>query len=180
MQTFVQFFSKLVAPHLPPLMAQAWHLFLASQPVYQHHVINSTPDLGADQVLCCCCFCCSPRLDCVVLLSYSNSLGVFHGIFGVVEMLRCLLSVLSYCMVRCPMAVVHLPSLGRHNPSNETVCGHFIARFVLPETWQMQHAGWTDCQLAACIRQHSLVAVLEFITPTWSMSALSSCRVPAA
>ncbi|KAL3142974.1 hypothetical protein ABBQ38_003256 [Trebouxia sp. C0009 RCD-2024] len=48
-QTFVQFFSKLVAPHLPPLMAQAWHLFLASQPVYQHLVINNTPDLDADQ-----------------------------------------------------------------------------------------------------------------------------------
>lgn len=51
MQTFVQFFSKLVAPHLPPLMAQAWHLFLASQSVYQQHVINNTPDLDADQVL---------------------------------------------------------------------------------------------------------------------------------
>ena len=50
MQTFVQFFSKLVAPHLPPLMAQAWHLFLASQPVYQHLVIDNTPDLDADQV----------------------------------------------------------------------------------------------------------------------------------
>lgn len=48
-QTFVQFFSKLVAPHLPPLMAQAWHLFLASQPVYQHLVINNTPDLESDQ-----------------------------------------------------------------------------------------------------------------------------------
>ncbi|KAL3138300.1 hypothetical protein ABBQ32_006113 [Trebouxia sp. C0010 RCD-2024] len=48
-QTFVQFFSKLVAPHLPPLMAQAWHLFLASQPVYQHLVINNTPDLETDQ-----------------------------------------------------------------------------------------------------------------------------------
>ena len=32
-------------------MAQAWHLFLASQPVYQHLVINNTPDLDTDQVL---------------------------------------------------------------------------------------------------------------------------------
>ena len=50
-QTFVQFFSRLVGPHLPPLMAQAWHLFLASQPLYQHLVINNIPDIETDQVL---------------------------------------------------------------------------------------------------------------------------------
>ncbi|KAL0051329.1 hypothetical protein WJX82_005781 [Trebouxia sp. C0006] len=48
-QTFVQFFSKLVGPYLPPLMAQAWQLFVGSQPVYQHLVINNAPDLDADQ-----------------------------------------------------------------------------------------------------------------------------------
>ena len=63
---------------------------------------------------------------------------------------------------------------------HETVCDHFIARFVLPETRQMQHAGWTDRQLAACVGQHNLVAILEFLIPTWGMSALSSCRVAAA
>lgn len=52
LQTFVQFFSKLVAPHLPPLMAQAWQLFVGSQSVYQHLVINNSPDLDADQVHC--------------------------------------------------------------------------------------------------------------------------------
>ena len=49
-QTFVQFFSKLVGPYLPPLMAQAWQLFVGSQPVYQHLVIDNAPDLDADQV----------------------------------------------------------------------------------------------------------------------------------
>ena len=53
-QTFVQFFSKLVGPYLPPLMAQAWQLFVGSQPVYQHLVINNAPDLDADQVLTQC------------------------------------------------------------------------------------------------------------------------------
>jgi len=53
-QTFVQFFSKLVGPYLPPLMAQAWQLFVGSQPVYQHLVINNAPDLDADQVFIQC------------------------------------------------------------------------------------------------------------------------------
>ncbi len=53
-QTFVQFFSKLVGPYLPPLMAQAWQLFVGSQPVYQHLVINNAPDLDADQVFTYC------------------------------------------------------------------------------------------------------------------------------
>lgn len=48
-QTFVQFFSRLIGPHLPPIMAQAWQLFVASLPVYQDLVINSTPDLDAEQ-----------------------------------------------------------------------------------------------------------------------------------
>lgn len=53
-QTFVQFFSKLVGPYLPPLMAQAWQLFVGSQPIYQHLVINNAPDLDADQVFTQC------------------------------------------------------------------------------------------------------------------------------
>ena len=63
-QTFVQFFSKLVAPHLPPLMAQAWQLFVGSLPIYQHLVINNSPDLEGDQVIACrCCSkCCAPNL----------------------------------------------------------------------------------------------------------------------
>jgi len=55
-QTFVQFFSKLVGPYLPPLMAQAWQLFVGSQPVYQHLVINNAPELDADQVFTQCLF----------------------------------------------------------------------------------------------------------------------------
>ena len=54
-QALVQFFSKLVGPHLPPFMAQAWHLFLASQPLYQQLVINSAPDLDSGQVAALLC-----------------------------------------------------------------------------------------------------------------------------
>ena len=48
-QIFVQYFSKIVGPHLPSIMAQAWQLFVTSLPVYQELVISNIPDVDAEQ-----------------------------------------------------------------------------------------------------------------------------------
>lgn len=49
-QACVQYMGKLVGPHLQPLMAQAWQLFLNSQPLYQHLVINNSSDSDLQEV----------------------------------------------------------------------------------------------------------------------------------
>ena len=41
-QACVQYMGKLVVSHLQPLMGHAWQLFLNSQPLYQHLVINNS------------------------------------------------------------------------------------------------------------------------------------------
>ena len=43
-QAGVQYLARLVAPHMGPLMAQAWHLFLGQQALYQQLVVYCSTD----------------------------------------------------------------------------------------------------------------------------------------
>lgn len=49
-QACVQYMGKLVGGHLQPLMGHAWQLFLNSQPLYQHLVINNSSDSELHEV----------------------------------------------------------------------------------------------------------------------------------
>ena len=165
-QTYVQFFSKLVAPHLPPLMAQAWHLFLASQPVYQHHVINNTPDLDADQVL-------AAATTALLLLTDGTCSAAVAGLISSrVCFSRCQRScdrVLSTRVTVC--LAVNPPSWISPVQFINNVCTtyaqlmHTLDEVVLPEAWQ--YARWQlDDHLVANIEKCRLVAVLMSIIAT--------------
>lgn len=43
-QAGVQYLARLMAPHMGPLLAQAWHLFLSQQALYQQLVVYSSSD----------------------------------------------------------------------------------------------------------------------------------------
>lgn len=51
-QACVQYVGKSVADHLPALMSHAWQLFLNSQALYQHLVINNSSDTDLHEVIC--------------------------------------------------------------------------------------------------------------------------------
>jgi len=109
-QTFVQFFSKLVGPYLPPLMAQAWQLFVGSQPVYQHLVINNAPDLDADQV----------STHCLFLLPYLLLLVLTSSVYG-----RHMSGMLGHCKRASVFPLVQGPMLGVQNHFKSTALRTF-------------------------------------------------------
>ena len=116
-QTFVQFFSKLVGPYLPPLMAQAWQLFVGSQPVYQHLVIDNAPNLDADQVFAQCLFL-LPYLLLLVLLLNAYRRQMFGN--------------MSHCKRASLNQLVQGPMLGVMNHSKSSALSTFAVRLVLP------------------------------------------------
>ena len=115
-QTFVQFFSKLVGPYLPPLMAQAWQLFVGSQPVYQHLIINNAPDLDADQVF----------TQCLFLLPYLLVLVLTSSAYR-----RHMSGMLGHGKRASVFQLVQGPMLGVLNHSKSTALSTFTVQLML-------------------------------------------------
>lgn len=150
-QMFVQFFSKLVGPYLPPLMAQAWQLFVGSQPVYQHLVINNAPDLDADQVL-----------HCALLLPYLLLLVLTSSAYR-----RHMSRPLSRCKRASVFQHVQGPMLGVLNVSKSTALRQLTVQLVLAPRLSVAsvdfdfHCCWCSKTFQACTigMFHRLVSV---------------------
>lgn len=93
MQACVQYAGKLVTAHLPPLMNHAWQLFLNSQPLYQHLVINNSSDSELHEVTCLsshhttwlahavmCCELISAHQDYPLSVHSTNTCGSSHSL----------------------------------------------------------------------------------------------------